>query len=136
MLQWKEVADGFYTPNNIMPLSVTQDDIQDFTFYGSLFRQSLIWGLDLLPISPFFIAIVLVDLSSAISSDFIQTVSPLSAQRLATWPPQETVCIEDSSVHLDLDYCKDPMRLLNACLNFTQVCFYTSNVIYLFNCIP
>lgn len=119
-----------------MPLSVTQDDLLDFTFYGSLFRQSLIWGLDPFPISPFFIAIVLVDLSSAMSLDFIQNVSPLSAQRLTTWPPQKTVCVEDGSVHLDLDYRKDPMRLLNSCLDFTQVCFYMSNVMNILNHIP
>ena len=118
-----EAADGYYTPTNIMPLSVTPSNIEDFNFYGFLLRQSLIWGLDPFPISPFFIAIVLADLESAMSMDFINAVSPLSALRLATWPPQEIVDVEDGSCRLELEYTKDPMKLLNSCLDFTQVRF-------------
>lgn len=118
-----EAADGYYTPTNMMPLSVTPQDIEDFEFYGSLLRQSFIWGLDPFPISPFFIAVVLADLDSAMSSKFIKTVSPLSSLRLATWPPPEIVGVEDNHIHLDLDYTKDPMKLINSCLEFTQVCF-------------
>ncbi|KAF8804311.1 hypothetical protein BYT27DRAFT_7259296 [Phlegmacium glaucopus] len=70
---WMEAADGYYTPTNMMPLS------------------SFIWGLDPFPISPFFIAVVLADLNSATSSSFINTVSPLSSLRLATWPPPEII---------------------------------------------
>ena len=116
-----EAADSYYTPTNMMPLSVTPGDIEDFKFYGFLFWQSLIWGLDPFPISPFFLAVTLADLKSATSLDFINTVSPLSALRLATWPPPEIINFEDGSVHLQLDYTKDPMKLLNSCLEFTQV---------------
>lgn len=120
---WMEAADGYFTPTNMMPMSVTQKDIQDFEIYGSFLRQSLIWSLDPFPISPFFIVAVLADLDSAMSSDFINAVAPLSALRLATWPPQEFLGVEDNHIHLDLDYTKDPMKLINSCLEFTEVCF-------------
>lgn len=118
-----EAADGYYTPTNMMPLSVTPQDIKDFEIYGSFLRQSLIWGLDPFPISPFFIVAVLAGLDSAMSADFINAVSPLSALRLATWPPPEFLGVEDNCIHLDLDYTKDPMKLINSCLEYTQVCF-------------
>ena len=118
-----EAADGYYTPTNMMPLSVTPQDIKDFEIYGSFLRQSFIWGLDPFPISPFFIVAVLADLDSAMSADFINAVSPLSALRLATWPPPEFLGVEDNRIHLNLDYTKDPMKLINSCLEFTQVCF-------------
>lgn len=73
--------------------------------------------------SPFFIIAVLADIDSAMSSDFINAVSPLSALRLATWPPTESHGVEDDRIHLDLDYTKDPMKLINSCLEFTEVCF-------------
>jgi hypothetical protein len=118
-----EAADGYYTPTNMMPLSVTAQDIEDFEIYGSFFRQSLIWGLDSFPMSPFFIIAVLADLDSSMTSDFINAVAPLSALRLATWPPREVLSVEDNRTRLDLDYTKDPMKLINSCLEFTEVCF-------------
>ncbi|KAF8913128.1 hypothetical protein CPB84DRAFT_516526 [Gymnopilus junonius] len=116
-----EAADGYYTPVNMMPFSVTPADKNDFEFYGFIFRQSLIWGLDPFPISPFFIALVLASLSAAMSPEFIKTVSPLSAQRLATWPPLEITNVENGTVFLDLDYRRDPMKLLTSCLEFSQM---------------
>ena len=68
--QWMEAADSYYTPTNMMPLSITPGDVEDFKFYGFLFWQSLIWGLDPFPISPFFLAVALADLKSATSLDY------------------------------------------------------------------
>ena len=64
----------------------------------------------------FFIATVLANLDAAISADFINAVSPLSALCLATWPPPEFLGVKDNCIHLDLDYMKDPMKLINSCL--------------------
>lgn len=125
-MHWVETGDTYFSPLNISPRSLTLADVDSFVYYGYIFRLSLVWKLDFFPISPFFLAIVLADVSSAMSDDFIQAVSPISALRLATWPPQEVYDIESGTTSINLTHMKDPMTMLNSCnVDFADVSHFT-----------
>lgn len=91
-----------------------------------MFRLSLIWKLDFFPVSPFFLAIALADMTSAMSDNFLQAVSPISASRLATWPPHEVYDIESGATSINLSHTRDPMMMLNSCnVDFADVSHFT-----------
>ena len=106
------MTDNYFTPVNLPSLAIQDDDIEDFKFYGFLIRQTIFFGFDLLPISPFLLALILTeDLTLAFSPSFIQKVGNTAASRLSSWPPIP-IMQPNGTTQLGLDLSQDPMRLL------------------------
>ncbi len=61
---WIQTTDNYFSPSNPLPTTISNEDIQHFQLYGFIIRQSLIWGLDILPISPFLLGLLFQDLES------------------------------------------------------------------------
>lgn len=111
---WIDIADTFFAPKNVPFEAVTRADCQDFLLYGYVVRLALIWKLDIFVISPFFLALLLGDITTAMSSSFTKIVSPAADARLRTWPPQEA-----------LNPTQDPFVLLTQCsVAFTDVSIF------------
>ena len=116
---WAQIGEEFFSPLNLASQFITSSDIREFKTYGLILRQSFFWGFHVYPISPFFIALMLQDIDSAISQDFIEKVAPAASARLCTWPPPEMN--SNGTRTLQLAYGVDLMALLNSTLNNIQV---------------
>jgi len=105
-------TDDYFTPVDLPEFVLQNGDKQDFEFYGFIIRQSLLWGFDLFPISPFLLAIILDGEKLALQDNLIASVALDAAKRLATWPPKRR---QEDDALLDLEYGKDPLNLLAEC---------------------
>jgi hypothetical protein len=106
---WTALEDNYFTPLLPSAAMVTDSLAAAFMHYGVCARLSFFWGLDPFPISPFFLVMVMGNLSQAMSPKFIEAVAPRIAKRLATWQPDK---IGDQLI---LKNTEDPMLLINQC---------------------
>ena len=83
---WQQVEDGYYVPV-ITSLPPSDDDLQAFRAYGLVLRTGLLWGMDLLPISPALICYLVSNYEAATDPAFLKAILPQTFTRLATWPP-------------------------------------------------
>jgi len=126
---WVGMTDDYFTPVNLPSLAIQDDDIEDFKFYGFLIRQTIFFGFDLLPISPFLLALILTkDLTLPFLPGFIEKVGDTVASRLSTWPPIP-VMQPNGTTQVILDLSNDPMRLFmeSDILQNFQVCSFLSD---------
>ena len=70
-------------------------------------RQSILWNLNLFPISPFLLALILHG-KPALGDTFIAHVADNAAERLSSWPPVPL----PGQTDLNLAFGHDPIRLL------------------------
>lgn len=84
---WQQTSeDGYFVPI-VTSLPPSEDDLCAFRAYGLILRTGLIWGMDLLPISPVVILFLIADYEVATSDTFLEAVVPSTFTRLRTWPP-------------------------------------------------
>jgi hypothetical protein len=108
------ITDSYFTPVDLPLFAIQEQNINDFEFYGFVIRQSLLYGFDLFPISPFLLALILQDENLALHNEFITHVADDAAKRLATWPPRPGQ-LGTRNAEPDLAYGNDPMNLIADC---------------------
>ena len=122
---WIQTTDNYFSPSNPLPTTISNEDIQHFQLYGFIICQSLIWGLDILPISPFLLGLLFQDLESVLADNYIQAVAPSAARRLQSWPPRSRrVILPDGSEsqELVLIHGQDPMSMIVESIESLDVC--------------
>lgn len=108
---WVATTDGYFMLKNISQNVVGESDLLDYAFYGFIIRQTILWKLDPLPVSPHLIAVIFGNYQRAMVPSFIDHVSEQAAIRLATWPPAEVPQADGTSVR-NLSLLCDPMTLI------------------------
>lgn len=112
---WQQVGeDGYYVPV-ITALPPSNEDLQAFRAYGLVLRTGLIWGMDLLPISPALICYLVSNYATATSPAFLRAILPQTFARLSTWPPPLVhVNSGDAagSMHLQILPAADPYTMI------------------------
>ncbi|KAF9237120.1 hypothetical protein BU15DRAFT_76230 [Melanogaster broomeanus] len=84
---WHGVGeDGYYVPV-VTSLPPSEEELRSFRAYGMIMRTGLIWGMELLPISPAIILLIIAGYQAAIESTFLEAVAPFTSRRLSSWPP-------------------------------------------------
>ncbi|KAF6741347.1 hypothetical protein DFP72DRAFT_1084403 [Ephemerocybe angulata] len=91
---WTRCAtDGLYTIVNYPPwlisALVSTELTEDFAFAGFVMRTAILTGLDLLPISPFVLGVVLNSVDICFEDALIEKVTPELWDRMQSWPPKE-----------------------------------------------
>lgn len=77
--------DGYYVPI-ITSIPPTDDELKAFRAYGLILQTGLLWGMELLPVLPALILLLIEGYSAATSDIFLNAVAPSTARRLDTWP--------------------------------------------------
>ncbi|KAH0832408.1 hypothetical protein J3R83DRAFT_13444 [Lanmaoa asiatica] len=98
----------------------SNEDLQAFRAYGLVLRTGLIWGMDLLPISPALICYLISNYPIATNPAFLKVILPQTFARLATWPPPLINDGVTGSSHL---------RLLPATDPYTMILKYDENIL-------
>lgn len=77
--------DDFYVPV-VTSIPPSDHDLQAYRAYGLILRTGLLWGMELLPISPALMLLLINGYSTATSNNFLRAVAPSTLSRLNTWP--------------------------------------------------
>lgn len=109
---WQQVGeDGYYMPV-ISSLPPSNEDLQAFRAYGLVLRTGLVWGMDLLPISPALICYLISNYQTATDPAFLKVILPQTFARLSTWPPPSINDEVTGSSHLRLFPAADPYTMI------------------------
>ncbi|RDX43189.1 hypothetical protein OH76DRAFT_1422087 [Lentinus brumalis] len=99
----KTSCDDFYTPL-ISGLHLSSEDLKYFNTCGAM---------DILPVSPLFLALVLDSWAEATNNLFVHSVAPGLASRLATWPPPRVPRASNpEELEYDVRPGQDPMNMV------------------------
>ncbi|KAG6377907.1 hypothetical protein JVT61DRAFT_14696 [Boletus reticuloceps] len=112
---WQQVGeDGYYVPV-ITTLPPSDEDLQAFRAYGLVLCTGLIWGMDLLPVSPALICYLISNYAMATSPAFLKAILSQTFARLSTWPPP-LVHVNSGeaagSMHLQILPAADPYTMI------------------------
>ncbi|KAG6369379.1 hypothetical protein JVT61DRAFT_14951 [Boletus reticuloceps] len=118
---WHQTSeDGYFVPI-VTSLPPSEDDLRAFRAYGLILRTGLIWGMDLLPISPAIILLLIADYRAATRDAFLEQVVPATFSRLRTWPPPTAVI--NGTSQLQIVPATDPYTMVLEVDHSIQVCF-------------
>ena len=122
---WVATTNDYFTPVNHRAQFFNEQDCQVFRLCGFTLRLGFLWGLDVFPISPFLLALILKNLDFALSTSFISSIAATAARRLSTWPPRIS---GSGTLVFELRLGADPLLMLlqSDHLQVFQVCMTAS----------
>ncbi|KAG1839700.1 hypothetical protein C8R48DRAFT_679757 [Suillus tomentosus] len=87
---WQLMSEGYYMPT-VTSLPPCDEDIISFRAYSLIIRTGFILGMELLPISPHLLVYLLDGYEVSIAQPFLDATSPMTSQRLRSWPPPSVI---------------------------------------------
>ena len=109
---WQRAGeDGYYVPV-ITSLPPSEEDLRSFHAYGLIICTGLIWGMELLPISPAIILFMAAGYQVATESRFLSEIAPLTFRQLSSWPPPTINNPATGLPQLQIMHTADPYTMI------------------------
>ncbi|OAX32846.1 hypothetical protein K503DRAFT_841284 [Rhizopogon vinicolor AM-OR11-026] len=108
---WQLVSDGYYVPT-VTSLPPSDDDLASFHAYSLIIRTGFIFGMELLPISPHSLVYLLDGYHTCTAQSFLEATSPITSQRLHSWPPPTVINPSTGRRELDISAARDPYTMI------------------------
>ncbi|KAI0349012.1 hypothetical protein OH77DRAFT_263486 [Trametes cingulata] len=117
---WTRTSDDQYYTPLIPGTPLSRADLDYYRACGVVLSMALLWGQDILPISPMLLALLVGGYEAACDKKLLTCLSPKLVARLDTWPPPRIQNDVTGSQEYQVQLGRDPMNLVMEFVPNTQ----------------